>query len=696
MSLPVSPYQPSVPIQYFNQDNVFSVLIDFHPSTQAHRKEIIIKTLNEIISRAQTNPVRMFCYNLVAQNNFQNEIVLDLIRFVNDYANLLFFKKKAHVITELIDTAVQEVPMFLASLMMYRFPELKSIVDPKIVNAAEQNLEAFRMVLNELSSYYNKDISYFQMFLGNFLQQGNQMSSMFPQNQQFVNQVFTDPNTGAQYIQQVPVQFMQGQMPSGYPVANPQNPMNYPNQSGYFQPRQNMQPVQFQQRPEFSAGSQAEAFSERFGRSNTEAVMPVQNPSAVAGFFGSPEKEVADAQALAMPKKALTIKDWRSSLEEPYLILPNLYNQSYFFDLNEKGRVSQFIEQTDSSTEEEIEESIVDKAAHLKFFNKTEKVLQNQLRQDSDLIFEITDKKLEAAKVTEDFSSISSYVYPSCYIASSLDELYNKALYEQEKNDTQVYRIFGVICEPLYFITDFKDFVYDFYLSFFKSNSLEKFAIEYKELIEDKKLLKVRFSRYLSGNSKTVNREAYSLIKLIDKLDLHLTEIFNDFITANMSLKIKIDSFFSDYVELKEYIEKKYPKIYLTELEYFEENIKKRLAPAIDEKTLEDFINSLDIDDDNIKATVLSKTASLTIIDAKVSDIINPKFIEDLRESPMLILRKNNPKLYKIVSSVFEQAPAMITNSEPVVNYLRIGIDPTIFKIYKGVIGTDAYLIGVK
>jgi transcription antitermination factor NusG len=689
MALPVSPYQPSVPIQYFNEDNVFSVLIDFHPSTQAHRKEIIIKTLNEIISRAQTNPVRMFCYNLVAQNNFQNEIVLDLIKFVNDYANLMFFKKKAHVITELIDTAAQEVPMFLTSLMMYRFPELKSIVAPQIVNAAEQNLEAFRIVLNELGSYYRNSVSYFQMFLGNFLQQGNQMSSAFPQNQQFVNQVVTDPNTGVQYIQQVPLQVMQNQVPPGYQVANPQAGMNYPNQSGYFQPRQNMQPVQFQQTPGYSAGSQAEAFSERFGRSNSDALAAVQNTNAVMGFFGAPEKEVADVAAVAPPKKKLTIKDWRSSLEEPYLILPNLYNQSYFFDLNEKGTVSQFIEQTDSSTEEEIEENIVDKAAHLKFFNKTEKVLQNQLKQDSELIFEITDKKLEAAKVSEDFSSISSYVYPSCYVASSLDELYSKALYEQEKQDTQVYRIFGIICEPLFFLTDFNEFVYDFYISFHKSSSLEKFAQEYRAMKEDKDYLRVSLSRYFSGIDKNVNRDAYSLGKLIDKMDLHLTEIFNDFISASMSLKIKIDSFFSDYEELKLYIQKKYPKIYFTELESFEEKIKKLLAPKMDENTLKDFIKSLDIDDETIKATIVSKTVSMTLIDARVSDIINPKHIDDLKESPMLILRKNNPKLYRIVSSSFEQAPAMLGKTEPIVNYLKIGIDPTIFKIYKGVIGTD-------
>jgi hypothetical protein len=637
----------------------------------------------------------MFCYNLVSQNNFQNEIVLDLIKFVNDYANLLFFKKKAHVIIELIDIAAQEASMFLTSLLMYRFPELRSIVDPQIVNAAEQNLDAFQRVLNELESYYRGQVSYFQMFLGNSLQQGKQMNPGFQQNQNqlFTNQIVTDPNTGVQYVQNIPIQVFPGQVSPGYPVANPQVGPGFINQSGYFQPRPTMQPVQFQQRPEHTAGAQSEAFSDRFGRSTVDHYETKQTPSAVTGFFTTADKETANPEIAAEPKKELTVKDWRSSLEEPYLILPNLYNQSYFFDFNEQGRVSQFIEVTDPSTEEEIEDGIVDRAAHLKFFNKTEKVIQTQLKQDANLLFEITDKKLETAKASDDYSLISSYIYKSCYVTTSFDELYYKALYEQEKQDTQIYRIFGIICEPFFLTTDFSKFIYDFYFKFFSVNSLELFSMDYKKLKETPNY----FEPHTFKETSNLVRENYNFKKLIYKLDSLLTEIFNDFIKGNMSLKIEIDSFFSDYEELKLYIQKKYPKIYFTELESFEEKIKQRLAPKMDEETMKDVTDNLDIGDtDNIAANIISKTVSLTLIDAKIDEIINPAYIRDLKETPMLILRKNNPKLYKIAASIFEQAPAMIDRAEPIANYLKIGIDPTIFKIYKGVIGTDAYLIGVK
>lgn len=98
--------------------------------------------VTEIVSKASLhhskNPLRMFCYNLLCENNWYNQYFEEVSQLTYKYIKRLMRDTAVSAVSLYVESVENVLSLFTSDLL-YRFPELRSVITPQLLEASSQN-----------------------------------------------------------------------------------------------------------------------------------------------------------------------------------------------------------------------------------------------------------------------------------------------------------------------------------------------------------------------------------------------------------------------------------------------------------------------------------------------------------------------------------------------------------------------------
>lgn len=158
MALPYSPHQLSVPIVMYDP-NVPPVMpsIAILPQIEYLVSRIASEVANEASRKANSSPARMFCYNMLVDNYWNNSQFAEVVKLSADHICLMYKKGLYRVPEAGITDSVSQILTLYTSNIIFQYPELKSICSPQTIDAAFQNVPAFNNLMTELQQMYHNN-----------------------------------------------------------------------------------------------------------------------------------------------------------------------------------------------------------------------------------------------------------------------------------------------------------------------------------------------------------------------------------------------------------------------------------------------------------------------------------------------------------------------------------------------------------
>jgi hypothetical protein len=112
--------------------------------------------INEAVSKLPQNRARLFYFNLVSNNNYQNPVFTEIVKltigaiYIDTHKGL--YRGYDYAAREL----VSKVTTLYVSSLFFQYPELKSMVPPQVVNASYQNIQTFNNLKEEVAAMFNR------------------------------------------------------------------------------------------------------------------------------------------------------------------------------------------------------------------------------------------------------------------------------------------------------------------------------------------------------------------------------------------------------------------------------------------------------------------------------------------------------------------------------------------------------------
>ena len=120
---------------------------------------IAAKAANMVAVLANQNPARMFCYNLLCSNGWNNTEFAEVCKFTTDLMFLLFNKQPTRSIEQYIEGAVENALRFKTSQYVSSFPELQQMCTQEVYRSSMDNLNILSQLLTEIDYVYRQNSS---------------------------------------------------------------------------------------------------------------------------------------------------------------------------------------------------------------------------------------------------------------------------------------------------------------------------------------------------------------------------------------------------------------------------------------------------------------------------------------------------------------------------------------------------------
>lgn len=120
---------------------------------------IAAKVANMVAVLANQNPARMFCYNLLCSNGWNNTEFAEVCKFTTDLMFLLFNKQPTRSIEQYIEGAVENALRFKTSQYVSSFPELQQMCTQEVCRSSMDNLNILSQLLTEIDYVYRQNSS---------------------------------------------------------------------------------------------------------------------------------------------------------------------------------------------------------------------------------------------------------------------------------------------------------------------------------------------------------------------------------------------------------------------------------------------------------------------------------------------------------------------------------------------------------
>lgn len=146
------------------------------------RAPIATCVANEASGKATTSSARMYCFNLFATNNWNNQQFAETVKLVGEYVCLQLSKGAVRDLQTAIPEAANLILTMYVSALIFQVPELKNSVHPNVVQAASQNAPQFENLKREIAQMNNMhpNMGMMPMMNNGYPQQ----QQMYPQMQQ--------------------------------------------------------------------------------------------------------------------------------------------------------------------------------------------------------------------------------------------------------------------------------------------------------------------------------------------------------------------------------------------------------------------------------------------------------------------------------------------------------------------------------
>lgn len=639
--IPVAQYPPGQP--------------PFVPNIQVDQQiapllaEITSAIINELGQKAYANPARIFIYNMMVSNFFNNQQFIDVVKLVTDA--LLLNASKGLIPNPyqgLYDT-VNQIITLVSSNALFEYPELKSICAPALVEAAMQNAQVFNNMKQEIFAMHNQH--HRQPQYPHHPQPPQYHQPQYPQPPQY---------PAPQYPQ--PPQYQNQQQ---YP-----QPPQYPHQGHYPQPPQYPrlvpQPFQVQQQnlgggrwtsqhavsgdtvQSFGNNSQPQASATDQSRFFSRTV----NSEAVETTFTAPENFVA----------APSEKDWKSTLSQPYRTLVTNQFKKHYRISGPDASVFEIIEQ--DNTMDRSKHALVLDSYQL----KPERVVQVEHAVETlRLVTKTVDDPIDYNEYIRKTWYADSFLSPAIF-----EGKLQQALHAEKDDGCEVFRFYTTVLNPVITNQDTTAICAELHA-----------APSFVAIARKMKSISMA-AEQLNGGNKLPSEIVYLM-----KVDKMLTELINEFLTHKLSLsKLSIESFVDDIASLSGYLESKYGEIYSTALAKYETDTISSLFFPVDESIGSVACETLSDGEPDINISFIPVNYSITYLNLLDKELgIKMKACDC---EALLIAEGVTPMLFKVAESLYMNQNELEAST---LHNLLITQDDFVYKIHRGYLGRDCFLL---
>ena len=155
--------------------------------------------INEIVSTASYNPVRKFCFNLCARNNWFSQEFAEICRVAHDRIVYYMVTGRVRDINQALSAASTEIPAAYAGHLLNVYRELQSYCDPNVCDMAWKNSAAFDNIVSEHNNMNQHYIGNQGHHSGQYHQQSGHMTTVPNSMVSGNGGVYSNQNTGYSY-----------------------------------------------------------------------------------------------------------------------------------------------------------------------------------------------------------------------------------------------------------------------------------------------------------------------------------------------------------------------------------------------------------------------------------------------------------------------------------------------------------------
>ena len=641
MSTPVPFEYPIIPIsQYDPMMPPFVPNVQILPDVQYIVPMVASAVANEVSIKANAHAARMFCYNMLCSNYWNNESFAEVVKLVADLVCLNFRKQHLKLPESGIKDAAEQVLTMYTSSLIFQYATLKSAVTSQIVNASHQNVSTFNNLKQEIQSMYaNQNGQPFHGFQG----QGNSMGAQS-------NAPMMQPQMGGQQqYQQIPgyppnvVMTQHGPM-----VMTPQGMIPFQGmqmQSNY--PPQQMQPMQMpQQQIQPWGGNQAQQPQQGFGSSLSNGVTAARFGSA----SGDEAADIRQDRFMTRPTQ-----QYEQPKETPPVVMqaPPKPVSPQSVLLIEKG-------------------SEMDRQKHQISY------LGDSYQGDTIARGrQFAESSANMAKQDVSIDEENIYVHAHWIGSACLDIGIFTGRKEHFKKQSEgvgesVFRAFSLVISPFITTTNVQDYLD----KLMQAKSFTEMAIKLKAFAG---ALNMKASA--SEESRKYSDSIVSFLKQIDNI---MTDMANDFLNNKMKLKLTIDSFTDDVSDLGNYLYKTYGVNYSQAFSKFEEEAIEVLTQDLTDDMIEGMREYYDVPE-GLHFSFLPLNYSFTYIPMNEKELGYK-----VGKEALVIDKETAPSLYTLCKSLDSHKKQM---ELPTIYDLLITADNVRYKLYRSYGAENEYLI---
>jgi hypothetical protein len=385
--------------------------------------------------------------------------------------------------------------------------------------------------------------------------------------------------------------------------------------------------------------------------------------------------------------RVVTKDDWKPSAAQYHRSLINKTFEQEVYTTDVSGNVIQLVE--------ELQENYMDREKHRLVtvlgdsFHLNTNVREQRIGASVDQLSLVKQIDLRAAtedspEAEETRKSIIKHVYPNLisdvFLESAMFSGRMHQLENQSISAVEAYRCFAIIFKPQFTKDNCNPIL----------NSLSKYKT-FSSLADAMRDTGSRMQeRFINTQDDAVRFDNQDAVLYINSLDVMLTEFINSFLKNNLSLaKLRIGSFVEDVGGFSDYLDETFSPRYSAAFKAFEFFIMDSLLPAPTEETEKGLLDILTNADGELPCNFgfIPVSYSFTYLNVLSKELA----LDGLMNEALLIREKESPVLFDVAQSLFKQSEAFPV--APMYNLL-ITQDQRVFKIYKGFLSTNSYLIG--
>jgi hypothetical protein len=409
-----------------------------------------------------------------------------------------------------------------------------------------------------------------------------------------------------------------------------------------------------------------------------------REPTQQSKFFVKPKAEVRQDLAPSFEAQ-LTVNDWKTSKEQPYRAFYNPKTEKATYIRSNQGNVIEILTKLPEDMMDRDKHRLVAILGNQFNIGSNERniTISNEVSNMASLrATQITDAQQE--NVDEEIKAIvGEYIYPSVLVDIFLESaIFSGRVHQRSHRKdcgyTTAYRCFATVYRPQ-FTQDSYAIIID------KISRAKKFDMLADILVSSAKTLQNNINE--SADQASARHTDMGIY--LNGFDVMLTEMINSFLANNLSIEnLAIESFVEDIGSLGSYLQTKFSEAYSYALLRFESDIMDMLFSSLLEET-DNYLASLlpEGDDNQNSFSFIPVHYSFTYLDVLSQEI----GLQCTGNIATLIRESESSLLYAAAKSLFTQSDAMPIS--PTQNLL-ITQDNKIFKLYKGYLSKDSYLIG--